>query len=50
MDGILMERESMQESLSNVYYDMVTIPIINGKKVYRRVFIIHRKNENGKLI
>lgn len=49
-DGILMERESMQESLSNAYYDMVARPIINDKKVYRRVFIIHRKDENGRLI
>ena len=45
-----MERESMQESLSNAYYDMVARPIINDKKVYRRVFIIHRKDENGRLI
>lgn len=45
-----MERESMQESLSNAYYDMVARPIINDKKVYRRVFIIHRKDADGRLI
>lgn len=49
MDGILMERESMQESLSDAYYDMVARPIINDKKVYRRVFIIHRRNKDGGL-
>ena len=38
MAGISTKSVSTQEYLSS-YYDMVARPMINDKKIYRRVFI-----------
>lgn len=43
-DGTLTVSESMQEY--SWYYDMVSRPIINGTKIYRRMFIKARKSGN----
>ena len=43
MDGISVENVPMPEYLSSSYFDMVARPTINNNKIYRRIFIKHKK-------
>ena len=38
-----LERSSTQEFLSSAYDDMVSRPIINGREIYRRIFVRKEK-------